>query len=237
MPRCYLYKYRSADSDPGPGGTPGTYFVICSTGADCPPMGTAGADNVSWWNVDDCSKCTVPAGLPIPAPAHAATPPTEPQTPQPPQSEPSKPDPTKPTNVKGKTTHKMPIGPFHRRPDGIHEDPSLTWYGGTGGFQNGTRLTWNDLHVTVKTLLPARSIASITVTKISSGQPVAATAQSSTGKSDANGEATDDINLNTEIGPDDEFPIEFQTPSDLKPPAPSEVELVIQPTRDHLPVS
>jgi hypothetical protein len=207
MARCCLYKYRGADSDPRPDGPPGTYFVICTTGTDCPPMTMVGADLQMSWLTEDCSHCTVPDGLPVPPKVDHR-------------------------NITGTTTYKLAIRPFHPRPDGINEAENLTWYGNTTpvSFRNGTRETWNDLHVTVKPLLPKGTIAGVTVTKISNGHP--APAQSSTGKSDASGAATADFKLNPEIAPGDGFEIKFQTPGPLGPPVPTEVELVIRPTRD-----
>jgi hypothetical protein len=58
--RCCLYKRGE------------TYFVICTSGNDCPPM--PGAENVTWWMVEDCRDCKVPPGYPVPAPEKPTSP-------------------------------------------------------------------------------------------------------------------------------------------------------------------
>ena len=54
MARCSMYRHRES----------GTYFTVCSIGETDPPM--PNADSVTWWLVDDCQSCKVPAGYPTP---------------------------------------------------------------------------------------------------------------------------------------------------------------------------
>lgn len=118
--RCCLYKYRSAEQNPA--GPPNTYFVICSSGTDCPPMTTAGADLQSWWITEDCSECVVPAGLPVPAPPARPTPPcpTGPHEPVEPHrpTQPVRPLPPQPLNWSDEVSDDDPCQPVRQREDG-----------------------------------------------------------------------------------------------------------------------
>jgi hypothetical protein len=71
MARCSMYKHRED----------GTYFIVCSNGSADPPM--PNADVVTWWEVDSCQNCKVPAGYPVPDVPKMPSEPVSPPVPTP----------------------------------------------------------------------------------------------------------------------------------------------------------